>query len=50
MIRKTLLVPLGSVWMMSSTFGAAQQPKVQVSAWYWLNSAPKTEWESDFPR
>ena len=48
MIKKVLLVLLGSVWMASSIFGEAQQPKVQVSAWYWLNSAPKTDWDKDF--
>lgn len=26
----------------------AQQPQVRVSAWYWLNSAPKVDWEGDF--
>jgi hypothetical protein len=26
----------------------AQQPKVRISAWYWLNSAPKVEWQRDF--
>ena len=26
----------------------AQQHKVRISAWYWLNSAPKTEWARDF--
>lgn len=27
---------------------AAQTPKVRISAWYWLNSAPKSEWQRDF--
>src|SRR5947199_10615571 len=48
MMKKALLVLLGSVWIVSSMFCAAQQPKVQVSAWYWLNSAPKADWENDF--
>jgi hypothetical protein len=26
----------------------SQQPKVRITAWYWLNSAPKTEWQRDF--
>src|SRR5712671_6383817 len=24
------------------------KPQVRVSAWYWLNSAPKANWEGDF--
>jgi hypothetical protein len=24
------------------------KPQVRVSAWYWLNSAPKENWEGDF--
>lgn len=27
---------------------AASKPKVRISAWYWLNSAPKSEWARDF--
>lgn len=27
---------------------SAQTPKVRISAWYWLNSAPKTDWQGDF--
>ena len=26
----------------------AQKPAIRISAWYWLNSAPKTDWEGDF--
>jgi hypothetical protein len=26
----------------------AQKSQVRVSAWYWLNSAPKVDWEGDF--
>jgi len=26
----------------------AQTPRVRISAWYWLNSAPKVDWEGDF--
>src|SRR5574341_1147066 len=26
----------------------AQQEPIKISAWYWLNSAPKSEWERDF--
>lgn len=27
---------------------AGSPPKVRISAWYWLNSAPKSEWARDF--
>lgn len=26
----------------------AQKPAIRISAWYWLNSAPKADWEGDF--
>lgn len=32
----------------SSAWAQKPKPQVRVSAWYWLNSAPKTEWEHDF--
>lgn len=48
MTKKALLVLLGFICMTTSIFGENQQPEVQVSAWYWLNSAPKTDWEHDF--
>jgi len=28
--------------------GRAQSPKIRISAWYWLNSAPKVDWQGDF--
>ena len=28
--------------------GAVPHPKIRISAWYWLNSAPKPEWARDF--
>lgn len=31
-----------------AAISSAQQPKVRLSAWYWLNSAPKVDWEGDF--
>lgn len=37
--------------LLSLTISAAawaQQPKVRLSAWYWLNSAPKVDWGGDF--
>lgn len=30
------------------TSGRAQKPKIRISAWYWLNSAPKVDWQGDF--
>jgi len=43
------------VWLLVSSLylgatGQAQEPKprIRVSAWYWLNSAPKLAWEGDF--
>jgi hypothetical protein len=32
----------------ASSAAAAQKPRVRLSAWYWLNSAPKNEWQRDF--
>lgn len=26
----------------------AQSPRIRISAWYWLNSAPKVDWQGDF--
>lgn len=31
-----------------ATVSAAESEPVRVSAWYWLNSAPKADWEGDF--
>lgn len=28
--------------------GYAQSPRIRISAWYWLNSAPKMDWQGDF--
>lgn len=28
--------------------GYAESPRVRISAWYWLNSAPKVDWQGDF--
>jgi hypothetical protein len=43
-------VALATVLVLASSNALAQsaQPKVRVSAWYWLNSAPKENWEGDF--
>ncbi len=32
----------------SAAWAEASKPQVRVSAWYWLNSAPKASWEGDF--
>ena len=31
-----------------STVAFAQPARVRISAWYWLNSAPRTDWQGDF--
>ena len=31
-----------------STVAFAQPARVRISAWYWLNSAPKADWQGDF--
>lgn len=31
-----------------STVALAQPARVRLSAWYWLNSAPKADWQGDF--
>lgn len=28
--------------------GYGQPPEIRISAWYWLNSAPKADWQGDF--
>lgn len=46
-IGSVLLKPLlCAVIVNAATF--ASTPKVRISAWYWLNSAPKVDWEGDF--
>ncbi|HZM01533.1 MAG TPA: hypothetical protein VFC44_00795 [Candidatus Saccharimonadales bacterium] len=32
----------------STAWTSALTPQIRVSAWYWLNSAPKADWEGDF--
>ena len=32
----------------ATTWGQEANPRVRLSAWYWLNSAPKADWEGDF--
>lgn len=38
---------LAALWAFAVA-ALAQAPSVRVSAWYWLNSAPRAEWERDF--
>src|SRR5438874_9180376 len=32
----------------ATTWAKEAKPPIRVSAWYWLNSAPKADWEGDF--
>lgn len=32
----------------AGAYGHAQSSKIRISAWYWLNSAPKVDWQGDF--
>ncbi len=36
------------IWTASPSRAQESKPRVRVSAWYWLNSAPKADWEGDF--
>jgi hypothetical protein len=46
MFIRVLLCLLITLWASSASL--AQKPAIRISAWYWLNSAPKTDWEGDF--
>jgi hypothetical protein len=49
MLKRVLMcVVMMLVVAESTALAAAGKPKVRVSAWYWLNSAPKENWEGDF--
>lgn len=41
---------MSSVTLVSCITGAlfGQPPRIRISAWYWLNSAPKVDWQGDF--
>lgn len=43
-------IPLAAVLLMTTNLFAdpPAQPRIRISAWYWLNSAPKDEWKRDF--
>lgn len=36
------------ILVLFSNFTWAQKPGVRISAWYWLNSAPRADWAGDF--
>jgi hypothetical protein len=36
------------VCLCAGATGWSQAPRVRLSAWYWLNSAPKVDWQGDF--
>lgn len=36
------------LFVCTAAWAEESKPKVRVSAWYWLNSAPKENWEGDF--
>lgn len=36
------------LWAVTPARAQAPERQVRVSAWYWLNSAPKADWEGDF--
>lgn len=49
--RRAVLFLLSCLFLVPGTplaLNAAAKPKVRISAWYWLNSAPKSEWARDF--
>lgn len=43
---KRLLWPVVLILCISGS--AAASPRIRISAWYWLNSAPKADWQGDF--
>lgn len=45
-LRSVLVLALAAASASAST----ARPRIRLSAWYWLNSAPKNEWQRDFRR
>ncbi|MBS1814623.1 MAG: hypothetical protein JSS87_07090 [Acidobacteria bacterium] len=45
-LKRIGLLMIGLIFLVTGL--SAQTPKVRISAWYWLNSAPKTDWQGDF--
>jgi len=39
---------LGLIFLAAQTFLCAAAEPLRISGWYWLNSAPRAEWERDF--
>ncbi|MEY2427753.1 MAG: hypothetical protein QOJ40_638 [Verrucomicrobiota bacterium] len=46
--RSRLLWIIAILCTCDSGWAREASPRVRVSAWYWLNSAPKADWEGDF--
>lgn len=46
MLKRFILVLLVLFFPIATAL--SQAPRVRVSAWYWLNSAPETDWGGDF--
>jgi hypothetical protein len=42
-----LLTLLLALAVTTSVFAEDAKPRIRVSAWYWLNSAPKSDWQGD---
>lgn len=45
---KKLLVLILALLFLGDYSGAERKKPIRISAWYWLNAAPKTDWEGDF--
>jgi hypothetical protein len=39
---------LGLTFLMAQVLICAPAQRLRISAWYWINSAPRDEWERDF--
>ena len=46
--RRILQWTMAVFFLWATTWAQEAKPRVRVSAWYWLNSAPKADWEGDF--
>lgn len=42
------ILTIAAILLAVTTTLNAQTPKIRISAWYWLNSAPRTDWQGDF--
>jgi hypothetical protein len=43
-----LILLIFSCLLVLNTDSFAARPQIRISAWYWLNSAPKVDWKGDF--